>query len=90
MIYYPRANGAWRRSGRKPGARVTNCALAKNLAKSKVASSRKGGHYVIFCEVVVERKKHYKNKANDYYTGHVSEPCLNFGLFFFGFFSFYK
>ena len=27
-IYYPRANGAKRRSGRKPGARVTNSALA--------------------------------------------------------------
>ena len=26
--YYPRANGAKRRSGRKPGARVTNSALA--------------------------------------------------------------
>ena len=25
--YYPRANGAKRRSGRKPGARVTNRAL---------------------------------------------------------------
>ena len=31
MIYalYPRANGAKRRSGRKPGARVTNSALAE-------------------------------------------------------------
>ena len=27
--YYPRANGAKRRSGRKPGARVTNFALGK-------------------------------------------------------------
>ena len=27
--YYPRANGAKRRSGRKPGARVTNFALAE-------------------------------------------------------------
>ena len=26
---YPRANGAKRRSGRKPGARVTNSALAE-------------------------------------------------------------
>ena len=26
MPYYPRANGAKRRSGRKPGARVTNSA----------------------------------------------------------------
>ena len=50
---YPRANGAKRRSGRKPGAWVTNRAIAK----SKVGSSRKGGHYVIFSEVVVERKK---------------------------------
>ena len=41
-----------RRSRRKPGARVTNRALAK----TKVGSSRKGGHYVIFSEVVVERK----------------------------------
>ena len=49
----PRANGAKRRSGRKPGARVTNRALAK----SKVGSSRKGGHYVIFFEVVVKPKK---------------------------------
>ena len=31
---YPRANGAKRRSGRKPGARVTNLALP--LAKFKV------------------------------------------------------
>ena len=57
---YPRANGAKRRSGRKPGVWVTNRAIAK----SKVGSSRKGGHYVIFSEVVVERKKHYKNMAN--------------------------
>ena len=49
----PRANGAKLRFGRKPGARVTNRAIAK----SKVGSSRKGGHYVIFSEVVVERKK---------------------------------
>ncbi len=28
MKHYPRANGAKRRSGRKPGARVTNSALA--------------------------------------------------------------
>ena len=27
--YYPRANGAKRRSGRKPGARVTNFVLAE-------------------------------------------------------------
>ena len=27
--HYPRANGAKRRSGRKPGARVTNFALGK-------------------------------------------------------------
>ena len=59
--YNPRANGAMRRSGRKPGARVTNRALAK----SKVGSSRKGGHYIISSEVVVERRKHYKNHAND-------------------------
>ena len=50
---YRRANGAKRRSGREPEARVTNRAIAK----SKVGSSRKGGHYVIFSEVVVERKK---------------------------------
>ena len=43
------------------GARVTNRALVK----SKEGSSRKGGHYVIFSEDVVARKKHYKNKAND-------------------------
>ena len=59
--YNPRANGAKRRSGRKPGARVTNRALAK----SKVGSSRKGGHYVTFSGVVVDRKKHHKNKANN-------------------------
>ena len=30
MLYYdPRANGAKRRSGRKPGARVTNFVLAE-------------------------------------------------------------
>ena len=29
MQYYPRANGAKRRSGRKPGARVTNSALVE-------------------------------------------------------------
>ena len=28
-MYIPRANGAKRRSGRKPGARVTNFALGK-------------------------------------------------------------
>ena len=28
-VHYPRANGAKRRSGRKPGARVTNRALGK-------------------------------------------------------------
>ena len=28
-MHYPRANGAKRRSGRKPGARVTNRALGK-------------------------------------------------------------
>ncbi len=28
LLYIPRANGAKRRSGRKPGARVTNSALA--------------------------------------------------------------
>ena len=33
--YYPRANGAKRRSGRKPGARVTNLALA--IGKLKVS-----------------------------------------------------
>ena len=29
IVHYPRANGAKRRSGRKPGARVTNFALGK-------------------------------------------------------------
>ena len=29
MQHYPRANGAKRRSGRKPGARVTNFALTE-------------------------------------------------------------
>ena len=29
QIYNPRANGAKRRSGRKPGARVTNFVLAE-------------------------------------------------------------
>ena len=29
LFYYPRGNGAKRRSGRKPGARVTNSALAE-------------------------------------------------------------
>ena len=57
----PRANGAKRRSGRKPGARVTNRAIAK----SKVGSSRKGGHYVIFSIVVVEQKTLQKNIAKD-------------------------
>ena len=33
--YIPRGNGAKRRSGRKPGARVTNLALA--IAKFKVS-----------------------------------------------------
>ena len=62
MYISPRANGAKRRSGRKPGARDTNRALAK----FKVGSSRKGGHYVIFFEVVVKpKKKHYKNKSHD-------------------------
>ena len=29
IVFYPRANDAKRRSGRKPGARVTNRALGK-------------------------------------------------------------
>ena len=35
VFIYPRANGAKRRSGRKPGARVTNLALA--IANFKVS-----------------------------------------------------
>ncbi len=52
LLFYPRANGAKRRSGRKPGARVTNSARLftpgekNSIADSKVVNChrRVGGH----------------------------------------------
>ena len=38
FFYYPRANGAKRRSGRKPETRVTNSILTRNLCRSNLFS----------------------------------------------------
>ena len=59
----PLANG----SGRKPGARVTNRALVKDISEVQGGVVKEGGqseHFVIFSEVVVKRKNITKKKQN--------------------------
>ena len=73
-MYYPRANGTKHRSGRKPGARVTNFVLAELNVVARdieIINNTRGGIVIFFTE----------KKRNAFIGGQIQVPDAGPGAY---------